>query len=144
MPCDYSRYPANWREIRSRILKRAGNGCECRGECGDTHPGQFLFCGHIYEMDRCFAPNGVLIVRHESQLALWRSAGTVASHEFGKPVKVVLTLAHLDHDPSSDDETRIRAFCQRCHLNYDAKQHAESARATRMARKAVGSLRGVL
>jgi hypothetical protein len=32
MPCDYSRYPANWfTEIRPRILARAGDQCE---RCG--------------------------------------------------------------------------------------------------------------
>jgi hypothetical protein len=39
------------------------------------------------------------------------------SAEHGKPhpvtgSKVVLTCAHLDHDPSSADESRIAALCQ--------------------------------
>lgn len=155
MPCDYSRYPANWREIRSRILKRAGNGCECRGECGDTHPGLFSFCGKLYDIARCLAPNGISVVRNDNQPELWRTAddviallhehgeSAIAGYEINRPVKVVLTLAHLDRDPSSDDEARIRAFCQRCHLRYDAAQHADSSRVTRMARKAAGRLRGV-
>ena len=32
MPCDYSKYPKNWKaEIRPRIQQRAGNKCE---KCG--------------------------------------------------------------------------------------------------------------
>lgn len=156
MPCDYSRYPKNWREIRSRILKRAGNGCECLGDCGDTHLCSVSFPNeNVHSFQRCFAPNGVFIVRHDYEPERWMRSDDVinllhahgeqaiAGYEFRKPVKVVLTLAHLDRDPSNDDETRIRAFCQRCHLKYDAKQHAESARVTRMARKAVGNLRGI-
>jgi hypothetical protein len=44
--------------------------------------------------------------------------------EHGKPhpvtgSKVVLTVAHLDHIPENFDEGNLRAWCQRCHLNYD-------------------------
>jgi hypothetical protein len=45
--------------------------------------------------------------------------------------KVVLTVAHLDHDPSITDITRMLHLCQRCHLTYDAKIHAENAGITR-------------
>lgn len=32
-----ARYPDDWKEIRSRIVGRAGNRCECEGECGLHH-----------------------------------------------------------------------------------------------------------
>lgn len=48
---------------------------------------------------------------------------------------VVLTIGHLDQDPSISDLDRLRAWCQRCHLTYDAKQHAENAARTRRANK---------
>lgn len=39
-PENMARYPANWREISARIRERAGNRCECEGECGrGTHQG---------------------------------------------------------------------------------------------------------
>ena len=41
-------------------------------------------------------------------------------------MRVVLTVAHLDHNPSHCDEKNLMAWCQRCHLTYDAKHHAES------------------
>jgi hypothetical protein len=44
---------------------------------------------------------------------------------------VVLTIAHLDHTPEHNDDDNLRAMCQRCHLTYDAKHHAETAYATR-------------
>lgn len=39
-------------------------------------------------------------------------------------VKVILTIAHLDHDETNWDVSyeRLRALCQRCHLRYDAKE----------------------
>lgn len=45
--------------------------------------------------------------------------------------KVVLTVAHLDHNPQNNDLSNLRAMCQRCHLTYDAQHHSENARATR-------------
>jgi hypothetical protein len=46
--------------------------------------------------------------------------------------RVVLTVAHLDHDPTHNKEDNLRAMCQRCHLAYDRVQH----RKTREARRA--------
>lgn len=49
--------------------------------------------------------------------------------------KVVLTVAHLDHQPENNGEPgnrpNLMAMCQRCHLTYDAKHHAINASATR-------------
>lgn len=45
--------------------------------------------------------------------------------------KVVLTIAHLDHTPENNDPANLRAWCQRCHLTYDAKHHAENRAKTR-------------
>lgn len=45
--------------------------------------------------------------------------------------KIVLTIAHLDHTPENCDPANLRAWCQRCHLTYDAKHHAQTAYATR-------------
>ena len=94
---DKNKYPANWKEIRARILDRAGHRCEgsprypdCRVMNGSTHP----------------------------------ATGS----------KVVLTIAHMDHDPSNNAEGNLRALCQRCHLTHDAQQHADNARKTRRDR----------
>ena len=46
-PEERARYPKNWREISAAIRgDRAGNRCECEGECGHDHGG------------RCAAMNG--------------------------------------------------------------------------------------
>ena len=37
--------------------------------------------------------------------------------------KVVLTIAHLDHQPENNDPSNLKAMCQRCHLNYDKDHH---------------------
>jgi hypothetical protein len=40
--------------------------------------------------------------------------------------RVVLTVAHLDHVPENCDEKNLKAWCQRCHLNYDMKHRAKA------------------
>ncbi len=45
--------------------------------------------------------------------------------------KVVLTIAHMDHDATHADPDRCRALCQRCHLNWDRKNHITNAAETR-------------
>jgi 5-methylcytosine-specific restriction endonuclease McrA len=52
--------------------------------------------------------------------------------------RVVLTVAHLDHNPESADEARMRALCQRCHLAYDRPRHILAARATHWRKKHAG------
>ena len=47
---------------------------------------------------------------------------------------VVLTTAHLDHTPENCDPANLRAFCQRCHLRYDAALHRANAAWTRAGR----------
>lgn len=46
-------------------------------------------------------------------------------------IKVVLTIAHLDNDPTNNNPDNLRALCQKCHLTYDAKMHAAHAAETR-------------
>lgn len=50
---------------------------------------------------------------------------------------VVLTTAHLDHTPENVDLDNLKHWCQRCHLTYDAKHHAQSAYQTRRQGKAI-------
>ncbi|HZI31283.1 MAG TPA: hypothetical protein VFF11_03010 [Candidatus Binatia bacterium] len=52
--------------------------------------------------------------------------------------KVVLTVAHRDHDTTHNTPENLAAWCQRCHLTYDAKLHAQHAAETRRAKKKIG------
>lgn len=120
--------PKEWKAIRERILERAGHACECVGECGVEHSG-----------GRCGAPNRTTIVRSKvATTFFWRCHDGCSLCLGGDPecrsVHVVLTTAHLDHDPSNNDEANLRAICQFCHLRYDRHEHAKNAADTR-ARK---------
>src|SRR3990167_2240598 len=48
-----------------------------------------------------------------------------------KHIRIVLTVAHLDHTPENCDPSNLRALCQRCHNRYDASHRARN-RACRM------------
>ena len=54
--------------------------------------------------------------------------------------KIVLTVSHLNHQPSDCRAANLKAMCQRCHLRYDQEHHMTNARATRRLRKAAGDL----
>lgn len=56
--------------------------------------------------------------------------------ENGKPnprtgSKVVLTVAHLDHNPENCAHGNLKAMCQSCHLGYDSAHHAATRARTR-------------
>lgn len=142
MPFHRERYPADWRATSLRIRERAGQACECRGECGDEHDQE---CTD--DPRRCSAPNGKLIKRSDVCPARWEEhAGCslcLGGDKDCRPIRVVLTVAHLNHEPMDCRPENLKAMCQRCHLRYDGKLHARSARATRRARLAVGDLPGV-
>lgn len=120
-----SRYPKDWPKIRERILDRAKNCCE--------------FCGvKNYEIggrDRRglwhkAQSKGEKLLRTE-----WPAAGEQwwchDSNEKLRIVRIVLTIAHLNHIPEHCDDDNLKALCQRCHLTYDAKHHAHNAAITR-------------
>jgi hypothetical protein len=49
--------------------------------------------------------------------------------------KVVLTIAHLDHDITNNCPTNLKALCQKCHLSYDKDHHRKNARQTLKTKK---------
>lgn len=111
-PENRDRYPANWPAISEHIrFERAGGRCECDGRCGSA---------------KCAAPRGVTLVRRRC----------AARHLEPHPVtgsRVVLTVAHLDHQPENCLPVNLLAMCQACHLAYDREHHAQTRAATRLA-----------
>lgn len=115
MPIDYNRYPPNWlKEIRPRIIARANNKCEC---CGLKHKQV------VYAIKLKINDNGNYKLK-----TIWFRVKEDAEREDLlknlKEVRVILTIAHLDHDETNHDvkDERLKAMCQICHLRYDAKE----------------------
>jgi len=53
---------------------------------------------------------------------------------------VVLTVAHLDHQPEHCENDNLRALCQRCHNRYDGPHRRRNAAQTRRRAKRNGEL----
>jgi hypothetical protein len=108
MPIDYKRYPKNWKtEIRPRILKRADDKCE--------------FCDvENYEIIRRYKSNTAWFI-YENTLNKLPNNKTISKY-YHKPIKIILTIAHLDQDISNNADENLKALCQRCHLNHDRKK----------------------
>jgi hypothetical protein len=124
---------AAWREVRAAVLARAGNTCECVGECGLEHGG-----------GRCGAPNGATVVRSSEAPQRWERHEACSLCLGGdpecRPVRVVLTVAHLDHDAGTNNLERLRAMCQLCHNRYDSKHRQANAAETRRRKRGQGEL----
>ncbi|WP_186163118.1 hypothetical protein [Burkholderia gladioli] len=54
--------------------------------------------------------------------------------------RVVLTTAHLDHQPENCDLSNLRHWCQRCHLNYDKEHHAATRRRVKREGNAIADM----
>lgn len=61
--------------------------------------------------------------------------GATVERPGGGSTRVVLTVAHLDHDPANNDPANLRALCQRCHLRWDIDLHQRNAAATRRRKR---------
>jgi len=109
-PEDRHKYPSNWMNIRLKILERAGHKCE--------------FCGVMNHDVGYRDRNG----------KFWSTPGHMADAaalDGDKIIKIVLTIAHIDHDPTNNDPENLKALCQKCHLNHDKDQHRLSRQKTR-------------
>ena len=119
MPIDYKKYPKNWlSEIRPRIMKRANNTCEFYG-CNFRH------LEEVWAVKRNGKTQGWFRDFNEADKqpkSFEMKKGKVIDNP--KKVKVILTIAHLDHDETNQDvkDERLKAACQLCHLRYDAKE----------------------
>lgn len=70
------------------------------------------------------------ILARAGNMCEWCGAANHAPHPI-TGARVVLTVAHLDHDVRNNEAGNLAALCQRCHLRYDAKLHAHHAAKTR-------------
>lgn len=124
-PENKSRYPPNWKEITAAIRKRADDKCEfCGAENGaigyrDTE-GKFYGSEVIINL---MEDKGYDIFFHE--------LSNVADAERFTPIKIVLTVAHMDHIPENCEASNLKALCQKCHNNYDKDHRKKTRRETK-------------
>ena len=66
-------------------------------------------------------------------MAGYKAGNTVSCSDGSilKLIMIVLTIAHLDHQPENCHPANLAAWCQRHHLAYDAEHHKITAYRTR-------------
>jgi hypothetical protein len=113
-------YPKNWKEIRAAILERACNCCE---ECGVRN--------HAYgarDKDGDWHDaNDIASMSCSTGEALWP--------EYPTEIKIVLTIAHLNHDVTDNRPANLKALCQKHHLALDKELHIANAKVTWQKKK---------
>lgn len=112
-------YPKNWPAIRAEIRARAGERCEW---CGLRN--------HAW----------VLRVRGDVAGIFGEHTGRMLKRRGSPVVRIVLTVAHLNHNPKDNRRKNLAALCQKCHLTYDAKHHAANAARTRDQKRGQGRM----
>lgn len=135
-PENRDRYPKDWPLISLAVRERAGQKCET-----------------------CGVPNHELGGRDAK--GRWWPAGPTGDNglrtTWPKPgedgwcyrdgegkrlriVRIVLTVAHLDHTPENCDPANLKALCQRCHNLYDGAHRRAGIRQRQRKIDAVGDL----
>lgn len=120
MPIDYKKYCKDWK-LRSRFIRlfRANNKCEV-----------------------CNIPNHITVIRGkyngfnvvqdmEGNIYNEKTFECIGGDYLGevgnnKPIKIILTVAHLDHDIKNNNFFNLKAMCQKCHNNYDVAHRKET------------------
>lgn len=137
-PENRDRYPADWKEISARVREEAGQRCE--------------WCGleNGRRIRRGVSRDGVLVYRYADQSAYEdgydaRDGSVVPDTgedtcDWTLVVRVVLTVAHLDHRPENCARDNLRALCQRCHNAYDAPMRRRGIEERKRAERAASDL----
>lgn len=89
MPMSPADYPADWKQIRLHIrTERAGNRCECAGQCGHDHAVVIEFADGTFEGQlRCAAINALPRARQRGWICRdyhtpWVNRRAVLSEDF--------------------------------------------------------------
>jgi hypothetical protein len=111
-------YPKHWPTISRRIRNRAGDKCE---QCG--------IANGVYRNNTTGE-----ITTNLMQVETWTCV------DEDSVAKIVLTVAHLDHNPENCKPSNLRCWCQRCHNRYDAPMRARGIKERARAKRAIGDL----
>lgn len=135
-PENRARYPADWPRISKEAKERAGWRCQHAGCTARQYSvGRWMLWGgsdchqwsELREPPATFAEARQLAADEHFS----RFGDEPGEH---KILVIVLTVAHLNHQPEDCRPENLAAMCQRHHLAYDHDHHRANAQATRRAR----------
>lgn len=128
MPIDYKKYCKDWK-IRSRFIRffRAKNKCEV---C--NVPNHKMILRGFYDGEPVYQDDDGAIFREDNSEFI--SFDYVGEFDKGMKsfIKVVLTVAHLDHDIKNNSFFNLKAMCQKCHNNYDKDYRKDNRRKNKL------------
>lgn len=138
-PENRSRYPADWPAISKAAKERAGWKCQHPGCSARQYEFGYWITNPAQRWLRIGGPC------ESYSLARQRAADEHFSRfgdEIGdyRIIVIVLTVAHLDHQPENCAPDNLAAMCQRHHLAYDQQHHLQTAYAARRARAGTAEL----
>jgi hypothetical protein len=125
-------YGREWRTVtRPRILARAGNRCE---QCGKPNHCRVYVWKSSLPARQFHADQYWTLRKRDQEWHYCSLNGATGNFQLFGPgqwrqarrIRVVLTIAHLNHVSGDDRDENLKALCQWCHLNYDKSHHAET------------------
>jgi hypothetical protein len=133
-------YPKNWDLISKLVIvERAKNKCEIcgvhnhavgyRNENGDFIPldGNYILEDYGGGIDH--STGQLLSYKAAKNMADFTSHNDEMGHKY---FVIVLTTAHLDHDPRNCSLDNLKAMCQKCHNAYDVDHRKGTRYQTKM------------
>lgn len=118
-----------WQYFRAWALERAEHQCQL---CGVDNYAVVTYNENgkreIDSTEQYLDINGVPRIYSEARSYADMMNRDVPNMKF---IVIVLTIAHLDHNPENNHPDNLRALCQKCHLNHDKELHKKNAAETR-------------
>ena len=117
-----------WQRIRNRVLSNAQWRCE---KCGlkDRSWVVKMYDGSWSYSSVC-----------EGNMSGLQALDWIQEVDGKCLVKVILVVAHRDHNPRNNDLVNLVGWCQRCHNRFDAKRRGRNRRERVRARKVIRGL----
>lgn len=123
-PENRDRYPADWPAISMAVRQAANNKCEFCGvqnhQLGGRTPTGLWLPAQPTGTNCGRTPSGLDWPREGEYgwCSLIHPDGSETTMHL-RIVRIVLTVAHLDHQPENCARENLKALCQRCHNRYD-------------------------
>ncbi|QIP16795.1 hypothetical protein G8759_31220 [Spirosoma aureum] len=114
-------YPPDWEAISIQIREvRAKGRCEQCGVKNHAYVYRLIKDQYRYATGCELLQLTVLTHLKSHGWRIWRAL------RYMRLTKIILTVAHLDRDPTNNSDDNLKALCQRCHLGYDMPQHVRN------------------
>ena len=130
-------YPKDWPAISRAARERAQHRCQHQGcEARQYDVGWWSRAGDSFRWVRVAGPcaSHAEAKQRAADEHFSRYGDELTPPGEPKIIVIVLTVAHLNHDPTDCRPENLAAMCQRHHLAYDHDHHRANSQATRRAK----------